>query len=350
MNRLNGIDLSVQIKIRKNVKIDVKNTLIWLNSIKPDVFLPQCLHTHYIAATMAGRQGMPWVSTIHSDDPDYWYIVNVLKPWENNGYMVSVSNFITSEIKKNYDVKTISTIPCGTKITENRTSWNPIKFRIIYLGRIVETQKRISKVIEVMVNACQKDDKIECFVIGEGIEKSKSVYTVNHLKLQDRIFFTGAIEKDEIEKYLSNSQAIILMSDYEGLPVAIMEAMSFGVVPIVRNIQSGINELVKNNETGIIVDDNIVNASNALVDLCNNKDKWEFISNGTFTFIKENFNSETMFKNYMDVVNSIGSWNGKNVFYRSDNLNLKDSRIQGYFKNNVNFKKLVKKIIRNIFE
>lgn len=40
--------------------------------MQPDLFLPQCLHAHYLVAAHADHQGLPWIFTIHSDDPDYW--------------------------------------------------------------------------------------------------------------------------------------------------------------------------------------------------------------------------------------------------------------------------------------
>jgi hypothetical protein len=54
--------------------------------VQPDLYLPQCLHAHYLAAAHAVHQclhahylaaahavhqGLPWIFTIHSDDPDY---------------------------------------------------------------------------------------------------------------------------------------------------------------------------------------------------------------------------------------------------------------------------------------
>lgn len=41
---------------------DTRQTLEFLNVVQPDVFLPQCLHAHYLAAAHAGCHGLPWIS------------------------------------------------------------------------------------------------------------------------------------------------------------------------------------------------------------------------------------------------------------------------------------------------
>ena len=44
------------------------------------------------------------------------------------------------------------------------------------------------------------------------------------------------------------------MSDYEGLPVALLEAMGNGLAPVVSRIASGNTELIKNEENGYLVE------------------------------------------------------------------------------------------------
>lgn len=43
------------------------------------------------------------------------------------------------------------------------------------------------------------------------------------------------------------------MPDFEGLPLALQEAMATGVVPVVREIESGVPELVHHESKGLVV-------------------------------------------------------------------------------------------------
>jgi colanic acid/amylovoran biosynthesis glycosyltransferase len=73
--------------------------LQFLNQVQPDLFLPQCLHAHYVAAAHAGRQGLPWIFTMHSDDPDYWCVAEALTPETHDGSSVCVSQFLAPRSK-----------------------------------------------------------------------------------------------------------------------------------------------------------------------------------------------------------------------------------------------------------
>ncbi|MFM7831780.1 MAG: glycosyltransferase, partial [Planctomycetaceae bacterium] len=54
---------------------------------------------------------------------------------------------------------------------------------------------------------------------------------------------------------LSTADVLLLLSDYEGLPIALLEAMACGLVPIVSKMRSGIPELIQHMVNGIVVDD-----------------------------------------------------------------------------------------------
>jgi hypothetical protein len=67
------------------------HTLQFLNKVQPVLSLPQCLHAHYVAAAHAGRQGLPWIFTMHSDDPDYWCVAEALTPETHSGSSACLS-------------------------------------------------------------------------------------------------------------------------------------------------------------------------------------------------------------------------------------------------------------------
>jgi colanic acid/amylovoran biosynthesis glycosyltransferase len=47
----------------------------------------------------------------------------------------------------------------------------------------------------------------------------------------------------------------VLLSDYEGLPVSVLEAMASGVVPICLDTRSGTQEAIQHGVNGLIVKD-----------------------------------------------------------------------------------------------
>ena len=94
------------------------------------------------------------------------------------------------------------------------------------------------------------------FIFGDGpllsflIDKSKS-------DLNDNIFvdFKGRVPNEEIFKFYKNQcvDAFINLSKHEGLPVSVIEAMSYGIPAIATNV-GATSELV-NSENGLLLDE-----------------------------------------------------------------------------------------------
>ena len=109
-----------------------------------------------------------------------------------------------------------------------------------------------------------------------------------------------------IDKLLK-AHVIVLLSDYEGLPVSILEAMACGVVPVCIDMRSGITELIENGKTGYIVDDRNEHFIKTIKKLKADNQIWEQMSLNAKQLINENFsleiscNSYSLFFNNLDV-------------------------------------------------
>ncbi len=79
------------------------------------------------------------------------------------------------------------------------------------------------------------------------------------------------------------------MSDYEGLPISLLEAMACGVVPVARKIPSGIPELVLEGETGLLVDASPEKAASALIRLLDDPGPWHRCSQASRRLIAEKY-------------------------------------------------------------
>lgn len=126
------------------------------------------------------------------------------------------------------------------------------KLRLVSCSRVTDV-KRLDKIVDALSKI--KDIQIEWTHFGDG-ELLESVKE-KAKKLSDNIecIFTGAIPNAQIyEKYREiDFHAILNVSDSEGIPVSIMEAMSFGI-PIIATNVGGVSELVVDNENGFLLD------------------------------------------------------------------------------------------------
>ena len=104
---------------------------------------------------------------------------------------------------------------------------------ILFLGRLVP-EKGVHYLIEAFKGI--KTDKI--LVIAGG--SSDTSQYMNELKDMaegdERIVFTGFVEGKELEELYSNAYLYVLPSDVEGMPLSLLEAMSFGNACLVSDI------------------------------------------------------------------------------------------------------------------
>lgn len=145
-------------------------------------------------------------------------------------------------------------IPYESPIPTEVAVSSPDGITVIYAGRLEEEQKRISQVLDVLWDCEQAIPQFRGKVYGSGTMAEVLADRLVRVGSK-RIQLMGPVSSDTIQDKLSEGQVFLLLSEYEGLPIALMEAMAVGLVPIVRRIRSGIDELVVNGENSFIFDD-----------------------------------------------------------------------------------------------
>ena len=93
------------------------------------------------------------------------------------------------------------------------------KYLFVFVGRLEECSKKISRIINVV----KKNDDIELIIIGDGLDYRKYKEMTFDC---DRIYMVGA--KKNPYPYMKIADYIVLSSDYEGFPVVYSEAIVLG--------------------------------------------------------------------------------------------------------------------------
>lgn len=97
---------------------------------------------------------------------------------------------------------------------------------VLYVGRLEETQKRVSRVLDVWrrIHASCPSWRLE--IVGDGPDRAR--YEAQAADLP-RVRFTGVREPD---RFYEKAKVLLLPSDFEGFPLVLCEAMGFGCVPV----------------------------------------------------------------------------------------------------------------------
>jgi L-malate glycosyltransferase len=102
-------------------------------------------------------------------------------------------------------------------------------------------QKRVDKWVEVAAEIYKLNPKINFLMVGDGPDDEMLHNKINELNMQGKIELPGMLP-DTVNAF-KRIDIFLLTSDFEGLPLAIMEAMSTGCVPVVSNV-GGIKQLL----------------------------------------------------------------------------------------------------------
>ncbi len=129
------------------------------------------------------------------------------------------------------------------------SSESPTPKRVVYIGRLVYQKDPL---LMVEVASLLAEDGFTFEFIGGGPLLGEVQKRISELGLDFAVRLKGNVTHDEALRALAESSYAILTSRWEGLPVAMIEAMSLGVAVIVPDI-CGIPEVISSGKTGYLV-------------------------------------------------------------------------------------------------
>ncbi|PWT91789.1 MAG: colanic acid biosynthesis glycosyltransferase WcaL [Acidobacteria bacterium] len=180
-------------------------------------------------------------------------------------FVVTISEFNKRLLTELYGKDTenkIAVIRCGVDtdvLNASERSARTQLFRILCIGSLEERKGQ-----RYLVAACAKLKKsgirFECLLAGDGDQRGRLLGQIREQGLRNEVRLLGWQTANQVRALLAQADVMVLPSTSssngktEGIPVALMEAMSMRVPVIATNI-SGIPELVQDRETGLLVPD-----------------------------------------------------------------------------------------------
>jgi glycosyltransferase involved in cell wall biosynthesis len=150
--------------------------------------------------------------------------------------------------------KQIEFIPNGVIIPENENTDK--KYDLVSVSRLVNW-KNIDKLIHA---SAKTNSKLS--IVGSGPEEIILKKLVKELNAP--VEFLGQLDEEEVKKILARSRIFALLSDYEGLSFALLQAMACGIPSIVSDVK-GNSDVIRNEAEGLVVNiDNQVEIENAI--------------------------------------------------------------------------------------
>ena len=228
----------------------------------------QHLHAHFanapasLALMAAHLAGITFSFTVHAYD---LFIDQLLLPAKLTAaaFVASISRFNLGFLQQKFPAAA-----ARARLELVRNGIDPARFRpaphpaetpplVLAVGRLVET-----KGFHVLVAACarlrQEGRDCRCLIVGEGPEAEPLRQLVTDLGLADRVELPGRLQPEALLPLFRRADllampACVRHGDQDGIPTVLIEALALEI-PVVATRVSGIPELVRHGDTGLLVE------------------------------------------------------------------------------------------------
>jgi glycosyltransferase involved in cell wall biosynthesis len=127
--------------------------------------------------------------------------------------------------------------------------FDPGRKAIISVGRLA-VEKNYPLLLYAFQRLKQEHADIDLLILGEGVQRNDLQQMCKILNITDNVHFMGF--QANPYKYMKNSQAYVLSSNYEGFPNSLLEAMYVMGNVIATDCEVGPSQIITNNIDGIL--------------------------------------------------------------------------------------------------
>ena len=245
-----------------------------LAKLKPDL-----LHTHFAS----GYGTLARLSTFHpnvlsvwgSDVYDFptksslhhWLIAQNLRKAD---FVCSTSHAMAAQTKTIYPVEHVSVTHFG--IDTERFTPHADKDSLITIGTVktlapkygVDLLLKAFAALRKSLKDSELASRLRLEIVGGGSHKRDLIALANTLAIAEQTRFAGQVAHEDVPRWLNKFDIYVALSRSESFGVAILEASACGLPVVVANV-GGLPEVVKEGETGFIVEkENVSEAAEAL--------------------------------------------------------------------------------------
>jgi glycosyltransferase involved in cell wall biosynthesis len=166
--------------------------------------------------------------------------------------------------------------------------------RILYLGRLTREEKRVHLFPEILSQLCASGMPFHWTIAGEGEERGFLEASLKPVSPNQTVSIIGPVRYADVPALLKEHDICLLTSDHEGFGLSVLEAMGYGLVPVVSDLPAGIPEMV-DKTTGILVPvDDVAGYARAIIHLHEHREELAAKSAAARERVKNDFSVEAM--------------------------------------------------------
>ena len=280
------------------------------------------IHAHlpwsaFLARMVHQKMQMPLVYTEHNIQEKYHVLTRSLNKWTYNfqSLALGVSEDVTRSIQKNVKpeipVRTLLNGVNTRTFSRNEEERNRIKDKYNIpldspvLGNVAvfREQKAIPVWLKAFKEINDEYPDVYGLLVGAGPKEEEVKRLVEELGLQEKVKLTG-LQVNTLP-YFSAMDIFMMSSAFEGLPIALLEAMSSGCA-IVSTKAGGVVEVVRDGVDGLLSETgDWKNLANNVQDLLKNRNRVEELKISARKRVEEKFSLQNMVMELEVIYNDI---------------------------------------------
>lgn len=170
---------------------------------------------------------------------------------------------------------------------------------VLSIGRLVY-EKGHEFLIKAMSKVKESNDNVKTYICGSGPLYEYLDGLIKDLNLQEHVKLLGYTEN--LTQLLASADVFVLPSRWEGLPMALLEAMMAGL-PIIATQVSGVEEVIENKKHGLLIPTGDVDAlAEAILQLTKSQEQRRKMGLISRKHILDNYSISVMANKYIDLI------------------------------------------------
>lgn len=177
---------------------------------------------------------------------------------------------------------------------------------ILCLGRLTP-QKGFDLALKAFARVEGALPRARLMIVGEGVEEAALKQLAATLNVAERVDFTGRVPPEDVYRVINRATMMLLPSRFEGLPLVALEAARMQR-PIIASAVDGLPELVVDQETGVVLqDNNEVELAAAILSLTKNPERAMAMGRALARRFEERFGFDQCVSQYERLYRQISS-------------------------------------------
>lgn len=226
---------------------------------KIDLIIGILIYPHgYLALMISFFSRVPLIHVTIAGHREFWVYGKIIEKINLFLFKRVLAITVTGEKTRSYLIgkginpNKIIVLPNVIDFTKYNESGKTRNYDIVSLSGL-DKNKNVSLLLRAIAKM-RKTSMIKVIIAGDGPELNNLIEEAKLLGIEKNVFFAGWVGEERKKEIFNSSKIFVLCSKGEGFPLALLESMACGCVPVVTDV-GDISDVVINGENGYIFND-----------------------------------------------------------------------------------------------